>query len=77
MVTYYVLGLPGGPEPIPFVLALYFAAAEGLRRVALAGAVACAGLTQGVVLLLGERIVWSEVALPWPVRWPCSSSWAS
>ncbi|SDX54197.1 Signal transduction histidine kinase [Amycolatopsis xylanica] len=62
MATYYSLGLPGGPEPIPFVLALYFAAAAGLRRVAMAGAAACVVLTQGVVVLLGERIVWSEVA---------------
>ncbi|WP_370943731.1 sensor histidine kinase [Amycolatopsis sp. cg5] len=62
MATYYALGLPGGPEPIPFLLTLYFAAAAGLRRVAFGGACACVVLTQGVVVLLGERIVWSEVA---------------
>jgi signal transduction histidine kinase len=35
-VTYYLLGCPPGPEPVPFVVALYAAAAAGWRWIAVA-----------------------------------------
>ncbi|WFE55244.1 sensor histidine kinase [Micromonospora sp. WMMD1155] len=44
--TYYVLGYPLGPEPVPFVVALYGAAAANRRTIALAAV----PLAIGVVL---------------------------
>jgi signal transduction histidine kinase len=50
MVGYHWLGLPPGPEPLPFVFALFMASAEGHRILAITAAVVAVG-----VVIVPER----------------------
>jgi signal transduction histidine kinase len=51
---YYGLGFPGGPEPVPFVVALYVAAVEGRRSVVVVATLCSAGVVTLVVVARGE-----------------------
>jgi signal transduction histidine kinase len=44
METYHQLGLPLGPEPVPFVVVLFLATAKGYRILAIAAAVTAAAM---------------------------------
>lgn len=53
-VSYHLLGCPPGPEPVPFVVALYLAAAAGWRRLAIATVPLAVGLVVGADLAAGR-----------------------
>lgn len=57
--AYYLVGCPPGPEPVPFVVALYAAAHAGYRRIAI-GAVPAATL----VVALVDRLAAQRTGLP-------------
>ncbi|RZQ64710.1 sensor histidine kinase [Amycolatopsis suaedae] len=54
--AYFALGFAGGPEPIPFVVALYAAAAEGHRIAALAAIPGVVGVVAGVNTVRAEPL---------------------